>query len=126
MKEPIRFHHIHFYTPDAKKMQAWYEANFGAARSKRAHWDSGEIPAANLTHNPAETAAPTRGRAIDHVGFEIKGLEAFCKKLTDSGIKLDTPYRRVAQINLALAFLTDPWGTRIELTEGLDANDSGK
>ncbi len=126
MKEPIRFHHVHFNTPDPKKMQAWYEANFGATPSRRAKWDSGEVPGANLTYNPEETAAPTKGRAIDHIGFEIKGLEAFCKKLTDNGIKLDTPFRQIAQINLSLAFLTDPWGTRIELTEGLGANDSGK
>jgi catechol 2,3-dioxygenase-like lactoylglutathione lyase family enzyme len=126
MKDPIRFHHIHFNTADPKKMQAWYFANFGATPSKRANWDSGEVPGANLTYGPADAVAPTKGRAIDHIGFEIKGLEAFCKKLTDNGIKLDTPYRQITQINLALAFLTDPWGTRIELTEGLGANDSGK
>lgn len=27
------------------------------------------------------------------------------------------PYRKVSQMGFALAFLTDPWGTRIELTE---------
>jgi catechol 2,3-dioxygenase-like lactoylglutathione lyase family enzyme len=126
MKDPIRFHHVHFYTPDPKKMQEWYKTNFGATPSTRAHWDSGEVPGTSLTYNPAERAEPTKGRAIDHIGFEVKGLEAFCKKLTDSGIKLDTPYRQIQQINLALAFLTDPWGTRIELTEGLGANDSAK
>ena len=126
MKDPIRFHHIHFNTPDPKKMQDWYNAHFGATPSRRARWDSGEVPGANLTYNPAESAEPTKGRAIDHIGFEIKGLEAFCKKLSENGIKLDTPYRQISQINLALAFLTDPWGTRIELTEGLGANDSAK
>jgi hypothetical protein len=36
------------------------------------------------------------------------------------GIKLDTPYRNVPAVGLALAFVTDPWGTSIELNEGLD------
>jgi len=126
MKDPIRFHHVHFSSPDPKKMQDWYKTNFGATPSRRANWDSGDVPGANLTYGPAETVAATQGRAIDHIGFEIKGLEAFCRKLTDSGIKLDIPYRQIPQINLALAFLTDPWGTRIELTEGLDSKDSAK
>jgi len=116
---PIRFHHVHFDTPDPKAIQAWYLEKFGATRSTRAKWDSGEIPGANLTYGHADATAPTLGRAIDHIGFEIHGLEAFCKKLAANGVKLDTPYRVMPQLGLSLAFLTDPWGTRIELTEGL-------
>jgi catechol 2,3-dioxygenase-like lactoylglutathione lyase family enzyme len=116
---PIRFHHIHFDTPDPKAIQAWYEQNFGAVPGTRGNWDAGDIPGANLTFGKAASTAPTVGRAIDHIGFEIEGLEAFCKKLTDSGVKLDSPYRQLPQAGIALAFLTDPWGTRIELTEGL-------
>lgn len=116
---PIRFHHVHLHTTDPKAMQAWYLKNFGAIPSRRATWDSGEVPGANLTYQKAASVDPTAGRAIDHIGFEVHGLEAFCRKLTDSGITLDTPYREAPQLKLALAFLTDPWGTRIELTEGL-------
>ena len=36
------------------------------------------------------------------------------------GIKLDVPYRKVPALNIALAFITDPWGTYIELNEDLD------
>ena len=50
----------------------------------------------------------------------MKNLEAFCKKLEAMGIKLDAPYRNVPALGLALAFITDPWGTSIELNEGLD------
>ena len=61
------------------------------------------------------------GRAIDHIGFEVKNLEAFTKKLAAQGTKLDEPIRSVpAAKNLKITFITDPWGTRIELTEGLD------
>lgn len=64
-------------------------------------------------------ALPTKGRALDHIGFEIKNLAAFCKKLEADGIRLDTPYS-VREGGLGLAFITDPMGTRIELNEGLD------
>ena len=56
----------------------------------------------------------------DHIGFEIKNLEAFTKKLEADGIKLDVAYRTVPALNIAIAFIKDPWGTNIELTEGLD------
>jgi predicted enzyme related to lactoylglutathione lyase len=57
---------------------------------------------------------------IDHIGFEVKGLEAFVKTLEAQGIKLDRPYTPVPALGIAIAFITDPWGTYIELTEGLD------
>jgi len=118
--EPLRFHHIHFYTADPLAIQAWYAEKFGAKPGKRASWEAGDVPGANLTYAKAPDAvAPTVGRALDHIGFEVRDLEAFCRKLEASGVKFDSPYRKLPQLNLSLAFLTDPWGTRIELTEGL-------
>ena len=52
--------------------------------------------------------------------LEVKDLEAFCKKLEEMGIKLAVAYRKVPALDIAIAFITDPWGTYIELTEGLD------
>ena len=53
------------------------------------------------------------------MGFEVKNLEAFTKKLEAQGIKLDRPYTKVPQLGIAIAFIKDPWGTNIEMTEGL-------
>jgi hypothetical protein len=50
----------------------------------------------------------------------VKNLEAFCKKLEANGVKLDVPYKKIPAAGISLAFLTDPFGTYIELTEGLD------
>jgi extradiol dioxygenase family protein len=73
-----------------------------------------------LEFNKADAApAGTRGRALDHIGFEVKNLEEFCKKLEASGIKFDRPFTRLPNSTTAIAFLTDPWGTYIELTENL-------
>jgi hypothetical protein len=74
----------------------------------------------NLSWNPAEKPTiPTKGRSVDHIGFEIDGLEAFCKKLQEQGVKFDRPFTKVAAIGLNVAFFTDPWGVYVELTEGL-------
>jgi catechol 2,3-dioxygenase-like lactoylglutathione lyase family enzyme len=61
---------------------------------------------------------PMKGRMLDHIGFEVTNLEAFTKTLQSKGVKLDRPYRKNAD-GTADAALTDPWGTSIELTEGL-------
>ena len=62
---------------------------------------------------------PTQGRALDHIGFEVKDLELFTKRLEDAGISLTVPYRKVDALGINIAFIKDPWGTNIELTEGL-------
>ena len=74
---------------------------------------------ATLTVPTISLSGSDQGRSIDHIGFEIKGLEAFCKKLEAAGVTFEVPYREVAQLGLKLAFIVDPVGTRIELTEGL-------
>ncbi len=63
--------------------------------------------------------APTKGRSLDHIGFEVRNLESFCKQLSAEGVQFEMPYRDIPAIGLKIAFLTDPEGTRIELTEGL-------
>jgi hypothetical protein len=76
----------------------------------------------NLSFQPVKSQPPngTKGRTLDHIGFEVRNLEAFCKSLEASGVKLDSPYRKIPNLGIAVAFLTDPQGVYIELSEGLD------
>ena len=117
---PLKMHHLHFYVAAPLEMQAWYVTTFGAVAGKRGTFDAADVPGVNLTFAKADTpTVGTKGRALDHVGFEVKNLEAFCKKLEAGGIKLDRPYTRLPNSTTAIAFLTDPWGAYIELTENL-------
>ncbi len=117
---PIKMHHVHFFTAAPLETQAWYAKTFGAKPGKRAQFDAADLPGVNLTFSKADTSVVgTKGRSLDHIGFEVKGLEAFIKKLEASGIKMDRPYTKVQNTTTAIAFLTDPWGTYIELTENL-------
>jgi catechol 2,3-dioxygenase-like lactoylglutathione lyase family enzyme len=116
----VAHHHVHFFSSSPKDIQAWYAKTFGAKPGMRANFDAADVPGANLTFSPAPTpVVGTKGRSMDHIGFEVKNLEAFVKKLEAQGVKFDIPYRKVPSLNLAIAFFTDPWGTYIELTEGL-------
>jgi catechol 2,3-dioxygenase-like lactoylglutathione lyase family enzyme len=117
---PIVNHHIHFWTNSVEDTKAWYVKMFSAKPGRRGKFEAADIPGVNLSFTKAETpVVGTKGRALDHIGFEVKDLEAFCKKLEASGVKFDSPYRKVPALGLSVAFFTDPWGTYVELTEGL-------
>jgi predicted enzyme related to lactoylglutathione lyase len=120
---PIASHHLHFFGMN-KEMQAWYMQTFGASTLDSANpaaFISASLPGLTMNFSPSQApVAGTQGRAIDHIGFEVRNLEAFTKKLEAQGIKLAAPYRQVPALGISIAFITDPWGTYIELTEGLD------
>ena len=118
---PIALHHVHFFNPANTEMQAWYVKTFGATSRLGGAFPTAVLPGVALNFSSSSTpVVGTQGRALDHVGFEVKNLEAFIKKLEADGIKFSGPYRQVPALGIAVAFFTDPWGTYIELTEGLD------
>jgi glucose/arabinose dehydrogenase len=120
----VAAHHAHLYLPDAAAVtaaKAWYVQMFGAVPGKRSNYDAADLPGINFNFSVApQPVRPMKGRMLDHIGFEVTNLEAFTKTLQAKGVKLDRPYRKNAD-GTADAALTDPWGTSIELTEGLRA-----
>jgi catechol 2,3-dioxygenase-like lactoylglutathione lyase family enzyme len=117
---PVALHHIHFLTPQVPEMKAWYVQVLDATPGKRGNFEAADLPGVNLTYSAAPAAvAGTRGRALDHIGFEVSNLLAMCRKLESLGIPLDTMAAHDPSLNVDSAFLTDPWGTYVELTEGL-------
>lgn len=118
---PIIAHHIHLYVPEASvaEAKAWYSRMFGGLPGKRWRYDATDLPGINFNFSAApRPLPPNKGRMLDHIGFEVRNLAAFCKKLEANGVKFDIPYAKQSS-GIASAFLTDPWGTYIELTEGL-------
>ena len=67
-----------------------------------------------------DIARPGPGTALAFVfGPDDVKVELFEAKLDAQGIKPTQPLRHNDVLNINLAFITDPWGTNIELTEGL-------
>jgi catechol 2,3-dioxygenase-like lactoylglutathione lyase family enzyme len=119
---PIASETIKMVVPNVAEAQAWYEKNMGAKMIKRGKETVADIPGHHIRFEQAKgPVAATKGRAYDRIGLEVVGLEAFCKKLEAAGVKFDSPYRAAPQMNAAFAVLTDPFGTQIELSEGLSA-----
>jgi len=120
----IESNHMHIYVPVAirKEMRDWYTAMFGAVPGELGANLIGNLPGVYFIRwtAHADPSAPTKGRALDHIGFEVKNLEAFCKKLEAKGVKFDEPYSKKRHKSFASAEFTDPWRVSIELTEGLN------
>jgi catechol 2,3-dioxygenase-like lactoylglutathione lyase family enzyme len=117
---PLEHFHAHFFTTDPDGLRAWYVKHFGATTTPQGNATVTNVPGMNLSFRKTDTPqAATKGRSLDHIGFEVKGLEAFCKKLEADGVTFDVPFRDVPRIGLKIAFVVDPAGSRIELTEGL-------
>jgi catechol 2,3-dioxygenase-like lactoylglutathione lyase family enzyme len=117
---PIRNEHVHFFLPEAEiaKAQAWYAKTFGGKASARNNAPVVDVPGGQLRFAKADTAqAPTRGRVLDHIGFDVKDLQAFIRKIEAEGVKLDEPYRKNEATGVAITYITDPWGTRVELVQ---------
>jgi catechol 2,3-dioxygenase-like lactoylglutathione lyase family enzyme len=116
---PIRHEHVHLSLPQAEipKAQAWYAKTFAGKPGTRNNAPVVDLPGVQIRFAAADTKQqPTRGRVLDHIGFDVKDHEAFVKKLQAEGIKLDEPVRKSAAGN-TITYITDPWGTRIEIVQ---------
>jgi catechol 2,3-dioxygenase-like lactoylglutathione lyase family enzyme len=116
---PVRNEHVHFSLTEADipKAQAWYAKTFGGKAGTRNNAPVVDLPGVQLRFAKADAPqAPTRHRILDHIGFDVKDHPAFVKKIEAEGIKLDEPPRTGPTGN-TVTYITDPWGTRIEIIQ---------
>lgn len=141
IRAPIQFDHVHFFIanraggePAWPEVQAWYGKLFGArtvtdqmppqpAGGGVVRVMSEVTPGVILSFSATAAAAPTKGRRVDHIGFNIEHLKAFCDQLVAQGVKLDTPYTISTNTGNGYAYLTDPAGTQVELNEKFEVVD---
>src|SRR6516165_4892651 len=82
-KVPIRHHHVHFFVPESAitDMQAWYGKLFGATPGMRSNFKTAYVPGAELAFSKtSEPTVTTKGRVLDHIGFDVSNLDEFLKK----------------------------------------------
>jgi catechol 2,3-dioxygenase-like lactoylglutathione lyase family enzyme len=116
---PIRHEHIHLQVPaaDIPKAQEWYAKTFGGKAGTRNNGAVVDLPGVQIRFAMADAKqAPTRGRVLDHIGFDVRDHAAFVRKLQADGIRLDEPPRQ-APTGSTITYITDPWGTRIEIVQ---------
>jgi len=133
-------HHIHYFVAsqdDGLKARAWYVKTFGATENARRNggvpsalfttpdkWISVDFTAAGgrgrggaaATPPPAPTS--NKGTILDRFALEVKGIDAFVKKIEADGVKVTKPVSTNAD-GLKTAMIVDSLGNDVELIEGL-------
>jgi catechol 2,3-dioxygenase-like lactoylglutathione lyase family enzyme len=107
--------HIHLNVPDQAEAVRWYGKNLAGQPMSEAP-DRLMIRDTRLIFLKNANGQPSTGSALDHLGFSFADLDAKMKELEAAGVKVVTPVRDVAGL-FKLAFIEDPWGTRIELVQ---------
>jgi catechol 2,3-dioxygenase-like lactoylglutathione lyase family enzyme len=107
--------HIHLNVPDQAKGVEWYQKYFGGQPMTEAP-DRLMFGDTRLIFLRNEKGTPSTGSALDHIGFSVADLDAKMKEFEAAGIKVVSPVRDVAGL-FKLAFIEDPWGTRIEVVQ---------
>jgi predicted enzyme related to lactoylglutathione lyase len=130
-------HHIHYFVAnqqDGLSARAWYMKTFGATENARRN---GGVPSALLTppdrwisidftaaggRGGAAAAPPApmsnKGTILDRFALEVKGIDAFVKKIEGEGVRVTKPVSTNAD-GLKTAMIVDSLGNDVELIEGL-------
>ena len=139
-------HHIHYFVAnqqDGLNARAWYMKTFGATENSRRNggvpsalftspdkWISVDFTAAGggrgrggaapgATPAPAPAGPiPNKGTILDRFSLEVKGIDAFVKKIEGEGVKVSKPVSTNAD-GLKTALIVDSLGNEVELIEGL-------
>jgi catechol 2,3-dioxygenase-like lactoylglutathione lyase family enzyme len=127
LQVPVKINHIHLFPQDVPAMGAWYSKVLGGISGKCTSTgapdgtDCVDVPGVSLAMSHGETKLdPTAGRSLDHIGFEVKNLPEFLKRMEAGGVTITqglTPSNFVS--TMRVAFIADPWGTKMEITEGI-------
>jgi catechol 2,3-dioxygenase-like lactoylglutathione lyase family enzyme len=120
------FDHLHLAVPDPEQARDWYLRHIGGnvgetpERVAFGEWKGDHPLPIQLLFMQSTTARPSRGSAIDHVGFSFPDVDAKLAALQAAGVKVVSPVTQVPG-RWKQAMVEDPWGTRLELIEDPDA-----
>ena len=110
------YHHVHLTASPAENGARWYiehmgcQADAGVASACRC----GSVELFFIDREPEDGSV---GTGVDHIGFSVRNLPAKMIELEAAGVRILEPLQERA---LPLAYVEDPWGTRIEVTQDPD------
>jgi catechol 2,3-dioxygenase-like lactoylglutathione lyase family enzyme len=125
LQVPVKIGHIHLFPQDVAAMKAWYAKVLGGVPGKCNSGidaaDCVDVPGVSLAMSQTDTKLdPTAGRSLDHIGFEVKNLPDFLKRMEADGVTITQGLTASNFVStMHVAFIADPWGTKMEITEGI-------
>jgi catechol 2,3-dioxygenase-like lactoylglutathione lyase family enzyme len=112
------FTHVHIRVPDTAETAEWHRALLGG-EVRRGGGPGPSIRYGNgfVGTMPNEGPAPPSDRGvIDHFGIAVSNVPATVERAKEMGAVVDTEPREGVTAPV-IAFIVDPWGTRMELLE---------
>ena len=111
------YHHMHLVAPDAKAAAAWYIEHMGCEDFGRE--GACQVGTTQFIWFERDPQGGSVGTGVNHIGFSFSDLAAKMAGWQAAGLDIDNPDEPIRDIPglFKLAFLTDPWGTRIEVVE---------
>ncbi len=106
--------HVHMNTPEPFVAVAWYIEHMGCTAFARK--DACIIGTTELRFATGEPSGGSEGSGVDHIGFSFPDLTRQMLELDAAGVKILQPIREPDGF-FKLAFIEDPWGTKIEIVE---------
>lgn len=113
--ETLLYDHVHMTVPDPQAAARWYQEHIGGELIDGRD-DRILVGTTRIMFLPGEGRQPSEGSAVDHLGFSFTDLDAKVQELAAAGATVTTQPREVEGL-FKLAFVNDPWGTRLELVE---------
>ena len=119
------YHHVHITTVSPAKGVEWYSDHLGCEPLADRD-DAASCNGVEIVFVPQATTGGSQGTGINHIGFSFPDLDAKMAELEavgvrGSGVRLqrfdDGSMTRDIPGLFKIAFIFDPWGTRIELVE---------
>ena len=111
------YHHVHLTAPDAKVAAAWYIEHMGCEDFGRE--GACQVDTTQFIWSERDPQGSSVGTGVNHIGFSFRDLAAKMAGWKAAGLDIvnpDEPIRDSPGL-FKLAFLTDPWGTYIEVVE---------
>lgn len=120
----VPYDHIHLAATNAREAVDWYVKHFGgvAGSFNRGDADRVEYPVDRVFYDELsvifferESTGGSVGTGVDHIGFSLTNVEDVTAAIVaDGGTQLGD---FVEFSGMTIAFVEDPWGTKIELID---------
>ncbi len=111
------FTHVHMRVADTAVAASWYRNLLGGEVTRGGPGPSIRQVNGFIGTMPNEgIAGASRGGAIDHFGFSVEDVVATVERARRMGARIDAEPRTGITAPV-IAFIEDPWGTRVELME---------
>lgn len=116
------FHHIALRVADPAATTRWFQSAFGGERVRMGgRLDALQYGKTYLVVMKGEGTVPSKGRAIDHLGFGPLNMDATAAALKATGVTFtNEPAAKANQFGHRTAYVEAPGGVRIELVEHTD------